>query len=390
MSPDRTPERDEARPRVAAVLSEKEKLGPSGGATARKCREVFRRLEGDFDVTIHGFADASARAAREFRISVPSVSRLRRKGKIHRALRRFYLPSIARSIDPATDLIAVFNRPTFVAPLRRAHPATAISLHMGNDHLCTMPEANAREAIACADFVSFVSDFVLERAASRFGDLTDKFLRLYNGVDCQTFHPPGATRRGPAADGMLFAGRLAEEKGIHVLLAALPEVFAAAPSSSLTVAGAPWFGSDHVDDYVAELRRLSAPLGDRIRFTGHVPADEMPAIYRQHAILVAPAIWDEPCSNVLLEAMASGLPVVTTMSGGSSEIVGEVGTTVEKGSVEGLTAALIRMYDDDPRRERLGRHARRRVLETFDWDRRADDYARCFRNAIAERQAKGG
>ena len=75
--------------------------------------------------------------------------------------------------------------------------------------------------------------------------------------------------------------------------------------------------------YEAELRALvrNAQLESRVRFAGKLPHDQLPALYQDHDILIFPSIWEEPFSITLLEAMASGLAVVATATGGSAELL---------------------------------------------------------------------
>jgi len=145
---------------------------------------------------------------------------------------------------------------------------------------------------------------------------------------------------------LLVAGRLTPDKGMDTAIRAMASLAGRdGPRRwDLTVLGT---GDD---EHVASLRSLGAELGiaDRVRFVGVVPSDEMPRMLCAHDVLVFPSIWNEPFGRVLVEAMASRVPVVGTTVGGAGEILrdGETGLVFEPGDVEGLVDRLERLAGD--------------------------------------------
>jgi glycosyltransferase involved in cell wall biosynthesis len=191
------------------------------------------------------------------------------------------------------------------------------------------------------------------------------------GVDLERFRPevqPGED----SALRLLFAGRIAKEKGLHTAIEALtllqngPEC----PEVRLTVAG-----PTQEADYLAFLRRRieACGLAPRVHFLGAIPREAMPQLYRSHDALLFPSIWEEPFSIGLLEAMASGLAVVGTTTGGSREVLreGVNALTFPPGDAPAL-AHQVRALCDPALRQRLGREARRNVEERFSMDRMVD------------------
>jgi len=187
---------------------------------------------------------------------------------------------------------------------------------------------------------------------------------IHWGVDPARFAPPPPAACG-AAIRLLFAGRIAPEKGLHTAVEALGLLarVGGAESIRLDVAGP-------VQDaaYLATLRERTAALriADRVRFLGVLPREEMPRLYREHDVLVFPSIWEEPFSIGLLEAMASGLAVIGTPAGGSAEILadGKNSLTFPPGDAAALADQLGRLADPELRRS-LGAAARRTVAERF-------------------------
>lgn len=178
------------------------------------------------------------------------------------------------------------------------------------------------------------------------------------GVDHRRFTPgEGATKGGECR--LLFAGRLRYYKGLDGLLHSLVRL----PGVALDVCGD--------GPMRAQWERLAQEVGvaDRVRFLGEVDDAELPELYRRAGIFVLPAnSRAEAFGTVLLEAMASGLPCVTTEVGtGTSWVVrdGVTGLVVPAGNPEALTAALTRLLADLDERARMGAAGRARVEAEF-------------------------
>lgn len=196
---------------------------------------------------------------------------------------------------------------------------------------------------------------------------------VYGGADTVKFRPGGGPRQG----GILFVGRLTPHKGIDRLIQAVPE------GATLTIVGT----SDHdrrppERDYPALLRRLASTLD--VTFLNHVDDAELPALYRRARVVVLPSVHTtcygkhiaipELLGLTLLEAMASGTPVIASNVGGLPEVVvdGATGFIVEPGDVETLRERLELLLGDDLLARQMGDNARAHVEEKFTWDRSAE------------------
>ena len=163
---------------------------------------------------------------------------------------------------------------------------------------------------------------------------------IYNGLDRQRFHPldPGAAaalrqRLGAPEHGavILFVGSGFERKGLTYLLQAFGSL--RDKDSHLWVVG-----KGHSAPYVRAAERLG--VADRVRFWG--PVTETAPFYQAATVLALPTLYD-PCSNVVLEALACGLPAVTTAANGAAEFItpGENGAVIpQPDDIAGLAAAL--------------------------------------------------
>jgi glycosyltransferase involved in cell wall biosynthesis len=182
-------------------------------------------------------------------------------------------------------------------------------------------------------------------------------------VDCSFFRKAGRekTVRGEKTVLVGYAGRLVKEKGVYTLLEAMRQLPAAV--RLLMVGTGPEENG---------LRQLSMDYGldGRIEMIGPVPYREMPAILNRMDLLVLPSeetkYWKELFGRILIEAMACGLPIVASRSGGIPEVIGEAGVLVQPGDARALAAALERLCTDLQERCELGRAARERALASFD------------------------
>ena len=190
-----------------------------------------------------------------------------------------------------------------------------------------------------------------------------------NGVDVERFSPgPSAVREQFSipreAPVVGFVGRLTRDKGLPELIEAFDRILLAEPSTHLLLVG--WF--DRAEDALAaELRRriLTHP---RIHCTGFV-ADTAP-YYRGMDLMVLPT-WREGFPNAVLEAAATGIPVVTTESTGARDaVVAEVtGLLIPPGYPEAIVEAVVKLLRDPARRFHMGRAARAWVVEHYSEER---------------------
>ncbi|GIV96211.1 MAG: 1,2-diacylglycerol 3-glucosyltransferase [Herpetosiphonaceae bacterium] len=198
---------------------------------------------------------------------------------------------------------------------------------------------------------------------------------IYNGVETDVFIP-AETRSGPI--NVLCVGRLIERKGQHHLLRAFARLQQQLPNHLLvlTLVG--------TGDFEPTLKHLAYDLGiiDSVHFTGFVSREEMPALYRSADIFVLPS-QNEGMSIALLEALASGLPVVVTDTGGTDELVtpGINGLVVGWADVEALVAALQKLIEDENLRRRMGT-ASRQVALRFSWRNITEQYVDLMARSI--------
>ena len=192
-----------------------------------------------------------------------------------------------------------------------------------------------------------------------------------NGVDTRIFRP--APDAAGAADGaplrLLFAGRLTRQKGVDILIEALKGLSPSLPWR-LRIAG------DGPEKAALHQQAQEAGVLDRVEFAGWLTREDIPGSYRQADVFVLPS-RDEGMPNVILEAMASGLPVVATRIAGNDELVrdGETGLLVAAEDAAGLRRAIKRLAADAALRVRMGQAARASAETNYSWTATAKQYA---------------
>jgi glycosyltransferase involved in cell wall biosynthesis len=164
---------------------------------------------------------------------------------------------------------------------------------------------------------------------------------------------------------LLYAGRLASDKGIGTAIEAMTKlVFSQGQREvRLSLAGS---GSAEYEDHLRFMVN-QAGLTDYVSFLGWVPSEEMPGLLRNFDVLLLTSIWPEPFARVLLEGMISGLVVVATPTGGTTEILvdGENGLLFAAGDAEDLAQKIVCLAADPKLRGRLARAGQQTVIERF-------------------------
>ncbi len=202
-----------------------------------------------------------------------------------------------------------------------------------------------------------------------------------NGVSCRRYVDatplPGYPRHGPT---ILFLGRIDEpRKGLDVLLAALPEIIRELPDVELLVAGP--------GDTKAVLGSLDSAVRDHVRFLGLISDDEKVAAFHSVDLYVAPNTGGESFGIILLEAMASGAPVLASDIDAFDRVLmqGTCGAMFRNGDSGDLARRAVSVLGDPEERERLTVEGHRRAL-AFDWSSVARDVVRVYESVTVAGQ----
>ena len=245
-------------------------------------------------------------------------------------------------------------------------------------------EAEARIAAAADAVIAMCSDEVRELTA--LGAPAAGLRVVPCGVDVRRFTPTGPVLPRTSAARIVCVGRLVERKGVATVVEALARV----PGAELLVAGGPDAALLEDDPHARELRSLAASLGvgDRVTLLGRLDHDRLPALLRSADVVVA-VPWYEPFGIVPLEAMACGVPVVTSAVGGmlDSVVDGVTGVHVPPADPAALAAALHRLLPDRQRRTAMGRAGARRAAQRYTWRHVAEQTERVYAELLEDRLA---
>lgn len=229
-----------------------------------------------------------------------------------------------------------------------------------------------------ADRVIAVSEWA-KRDIAKYGVDEKKIETIYNGVNVGEFQPRDKCRAGGGGI-LLFVGRMVPQKGVSYLLDAMPIVLEKYPGVKLVLVGRGSLCND--------LRRKASLLGldGSVNFSGYIEEDELKEAYGACDLFVLPSVV-EPFGIVIVEAMASGKPVVCTDSGGVREIVadGVNGFIVPPGDPGALAGRICELLADEGLRGRMGQAGRSIAEAKFNWEAIAVKTKRLYEEVLAHK-----
>ncbi|MBP3552717.1 MAG: glycosyltransferase family 4 protein [Bacteroidaceae bacterium] len=285
--------------------------------------------------------------------------RLKRAWFVRRAAQKagYYSPYIEYFLREAMkhikrqhfDAIILENRPGYALPLSEVTDAKLI-VHLHNDFLNSESKQAKAIARACHSVIT-VSDFIKQRVETVLSPQL-KVITVHNGINLPRFYqatPLSRSSLGFTDEDFIvvYSGRINREKGVKELIQAFKRL-KDYPHIKLMVIGGSFFGNEQGHDpFIQSLQAEAEELSNRIIFTGYVPYEQIPSYLKMADVAAVPSMWDDPFPTTILEAMAAGLPIVATHSGGIKESCGQCAIIVEKSSViEGLYISLLNLYNN--------------------------------------------
>jgi spore coat protein SA len=295
------------------------------------------------------------------------------------------------------DIVHVFNRPRLVPMIREVCPRARIILSMHNDmfDISKIDRQDAVRAISLVERIVTISDYVGRVIASLHPQAAGKLRTIYSGVDLQRFVPWEISPKGRqirqelrskhqlnGKQVILFVGRLTPKKGADILVRAMNELSRQHSNIALVLVGGSWYGVDKVSDYVAYIRSLADRSPVPVVTTGFVPAEQIHHWFWAGDIFVCPSQWEEPLARVHYEAMAAGLPFITTKRGGNAEVIlNGNGLLVEQPEDPSAFARHLRtLLANRELQRRIGRMGRKLAEERFNWERVAREVRSVWEN----------
>lgn len=306
---------------------------------------------------------------------------------------RHYARGIADDLElHSADVVHIHNFSQFAPSIKERNPRTKVVLHMHADWLIELDRHWVRRRLDAVDAIICCSGYFADGIRKAWPEFASRVHIVYNGVT-----PEEVTGIGEAPTTgkklrrrILFVGRVAPEKGLHILIHAFNGLVDEFPDAELAIVGPIYkipraafafhtsneamvkelmkFAGTSFDEYLCRL--LTPAAAERVTFTGEIPRAELLRQYRDSDLFVLPAVYPEGFGVPIMEAACWGLPAVATRRGGIPEVIvdGETGRLVEAGDPSGLRAAIADMLTNVAQRHKMGEAARERV-KLFTWER---------------------
>jgi glycosyltransferase involved in cell wall biosynthesis len=342
--------------------------------------ELLERLATDADVELVAYA-VTLRGHGAARDLLPPGVRLAGGLMAAQPLRRLWRRADWPSITRWTGAVDVVHGPNFVVPPARG-AAELFTVHdltcMRYPELCTSDVLQypdlMRRALRRGAHVHAVSQFVADEVIAELAAEPERVHAIPNGL---TPRPAGDQARGRRRAGgeryVLAIGTIEPRKDLPSLVRAFDDVAGDDPDLRLVVAGQDGWGVDDFNAAVAAARHR-----DRVVRLGFVSDDERADVLAGATAFAFPSVY-EGFGLPPLEAMAAGVPVVTTRTGAIPETVGDAAILVEPGDRDGLVAALVTATSDEAQRATLIERGRARAAR-YSWDDTAASMVRLYRS----------
>lgn len=258
------------------------------------------------------------------------------------------------NINQKYDAILIENYIECVLPIAKTFPSNNIYLHLHNDKL-NNSILNGKSIVSACKCIITVSDYIKNQVNTIPG-AKSKTQTLINSICVDRFNIKNSlikkmlrTKYNISNDQLLvmFSGRITKEKGVLELIKAFKLI--KNENIKLIIIGSSWYGKKTTTNkYIKTLQAEGQSIKHKIIFTGYIDYDEMPLYYNMADIVVIPSIWQEPCSLTLFEAMASYVPLITTKTGGTVQVVKNYAKVIEvnKDFIKNLAVSIEQLVNN--------------------------------------------
>ena len=309
--------------------------------------------------------------------------KMHREKYYHYSIEYYLEQSLKHIKKQQYDTIIIENRPGYALKLKHITNAKLV-YHLHNEML-NSHAYKAKDIYDTASLIITVSDYI-KRCVQTINPHDSKTKTVYNGINLSTFSQNDKANRsslGLHTDDfvIVFSGRLNKEKGILPLVQAIKKLNRI-PNPKLLIIGASAYGKDkQPTQFIEQLEKESEPIKDNVVFTGYINYEQVPSYLKTADIAIVPSVWEEPFGLTVVEAMAAGLPLITTRSGAIPEICEGIATIVQRENiVDNLARAILDLYKHPEKRARMSKASLERS-KLFD----KETYAKNFFTAITDR-----
>ncbi len=276
---------------------------------------------------------------------------------------------IARELFPT---IATIHHPITVDRREEFKAAKSVCQKFKISRWYTFIKMQVKVARSLSHIVT-VSEFTKKDIASEFSIDENKFRVVHNGINNEYFYP---VQNGTRPDNSIIVTNSADMplKGLNYLLKAVAEI-RKKQSVNLTVIGEPK-KNGIIEKLVAKLK-----IGDIVNFTGRIANEDFAGYYAKATIAVVPSLY-EGFGIPAVEAMACGVPLITTSGGALPEVVGDAGIIVPPADASALAGAITYLFNNPDERKKYAKAGLGRVNSVFSWPKAAQEVVDIYREAI--------
>lgn len=241
-----------------------------------------------------------------------------------------------------------------------------------------------------ADKIIVPTKYMKDECIKLYGNISStKVIIIPNGVNINKFCPRTLNKnirawkigKDNSSHLILYVGRIVPEKGLNILIDAIPLISKEVPNIKVIIAGKAPKTLMSSEDYLNFLKRkiIKHNINNKVVFAGFIRDEILPYIYNISDLVVNSSFY-EPVGLSILEAMASGKPVVATEASGIRDYIRQykAGIIVKIGDIEQLSEAIIKLLLDRDMRFKMGVNGRKCVEEHFNWQKIAKDIVNLY------------
>lgn len=243
-----------------------------------------------------------------------------------------YPKEVAKKINNSYDKVIVEGDASLILPIAKKVDKEKIYFHIHHNPLSTNHEQFTKE-ISSVNSVIAVSEFISKAMKKCMMPKNVQTIVLKNCTDIKKFNKSKYENERVELRkkyninhhdvAIMFSGRPVQQKGIKELLLAFKALCDKYNNIKLIIVGNSRFGKEVTTEFDKELKEIAETIKEKVIFTGFIHNSKMPQIHAMSDIAVIPSIYDDPAPLVVMECMASGLPIITTDSGGIPEYIGK-------------------------------------------------------------------
>ncbi len=305
---------------------------------------------------------------------------------IYLHLHKIFIQKIFKSLESELDIVHIHS--PLPPPIKTANPVI-LTIHtpmLSDNNYIKIKSAYSLLTKISARFISFplelkhiksskiittVSESVAQEL-KEYGLNSDEIYILSNGVDEKIFYPNKREFKNNKIN-ILYAGRIDREKGVFDLIECAKSICNQRSDVSFIIAG---YGRD-INKMKQKIKKIR--LEEKFKFLGQIKKNQMIKLYQNSSLFILPS-YHEGLPTVLLEAMSCGLPIIATDVRGNRELIsdGENGLLIPPNDPKKMAETIINLLEDEKLIERLGKNARKTIIENYTWDKVYNNFLKCY------------